>query len=301
MLVALPSMNLLRKALSSCSLTLVCRQEYGLILKETGVVDSIVSADDPKLAPLFASPPYPEDIARRLEGFSVILGWMQKKSLLKLEEFCTSKNKMRCQSLVYDPTSKSPISTFFFQKTAQFLAAEKSSLPSFNQCSLLPLSQQQKQDGLKLLGERALLSFKNIAVVHPGSGSKSKCWPLKNFLKIIPRLARKEFRGALVTGQAEVRLESRIKESSLPPGWVWLRNPPLLKLAGLLQASALYLGNDSGITHLAAGCGTDVVALFRTDLQVPWKLFGRSSVLSGESVADISYTSVWETIKRITC
>lgn len=300
LLVAFPSIYLMRKSLFPCYLTLVCRQEYGLILKETGVVDSIVSADEPRLAPLFASPSYPEDITRWLEGFSAILSWMQKRSPLKLEEFCASQNKRRCQSFVYDPVSQSPLSTFFFEKTTQFLASEKSPLPSFSQCSLLPLSPQQKQDGLKLLGELPSLSSRNIAVVHPGSGSKNKCWPLENFLEIIRRLARREFQGALVTGQTEARLESRIEESFLPPGWIWLRNPSLLKLAGLLQASALYLGNDSGITHLAAACGTDVVALFREDLKAPWKPFGLSSILSSESVADISSASVWETIIRIT-
>ena len=43
LLVAFPSIYLLRKELFPCSITLVCREEYGSLLKETGVVDNLVS------------------------------------------------------------------------------------------------------------------------------------------------------------------------------------------------------------------------------------------------------------------
>ncbi|MFQ6069710.1 MAG: glycosyltransferase family 9 protein [Candidatus Aminicenantales bacterium] len=183
LLITFPSINLLRKTLHPCSITLVCREEYGFILKETGVVDNIISAGASKLAPLFASPPYPEDITCWLEGFSMILGWMQKKDSLNLETLCISRFKGRCRFIVCDQAYHGPLSTFFFQKTAEFLPDEKVPLPSFNECLLLPLTTQQKQDGLKLLGEKALVSKEKLAVVHPGSGTRDKCWPLKSFLE----------------------------------------------------------------------------------------------------------------------
>jgi ADP-heptose:LPS heptosyltransferase len=41
-----------------------------------------------------------------------------------------------------------------------------------------------------------------------------------------------------------------------------VKNWRLGKLAALMTKSSLYLGNDSGISHLAAACGTPTVALF---------------------------------------
>ena len=298
LLVAYPSIYLVRKLLHPCSITLVCREEYGRLLKETGVVDTILSLNEPQLSPLFTSPPYPEDIVRRLDGFSFILGWMQKKGSLNIEEFCTFREKKRCLSFIFDPDFQGSITRYFFQKTAEFLAPEKGNLPAFQECSFLPLNPEQKHEGLKLLGELALISEKKIAVIHPGSGGERKSWPFENFMEVIFRLADAGMRGVLVTGPAEERLEEKIRASSLPAGWVWLHNPPLLKIAGLLSASSLYLGNDSGITHLAASCGAKGVALFLAEFEALWRPFGRISTLAGESMSDISVDSVWEAVSK---
>jgi len=305
LLIALPSICLLKKKYSPCSLTLVCRQEYGLILRETGVVDEIVPLSHRRLASLFASHPFPQELTQWVGEFSLILGWMQKESSLDYKELCSLLGRERCRFFVRDPDYPGQISKYFFEKTLEFLVEEEGSSPSFSDCALLPLSSSQKEDGLELLWEayreseeKATKRREKIVVVHPGSGSKSKCWPLENFMEIIHRLSRQGFRGALVTGFAEVELEDKIKRHPLPENWVWLRNPPLLELSGLLSTSALYLGNDSGITHLAAACGTKVVALFQNDLEASWKPYGRTTVLSRESVPEISRESVWEVLSR---
>ncbi|MEE9390528.1 MAG: glycosyltransferase family 9 protein, partial [Candidatus Aminicenantaceae bacterium] len=188
------------------------------------------------------------------------------------------------------------ISKFFFDKTAEFL--NRSEVLCFDECSILPLSSEQKQDGLGLLENGDLKEREKIVVVHPGSGSMEKCWPLHNFIKIIIQLSQKGIRGVLVTGMAEERMENIIEEARLPEDWTWLRNPPLLRLAGLLQSADLYFGNDSGVTHLAAACGTKVVALFRDDLVDKWKPYGRVSALSGESISEIKFDTVWEAVTQ---
>lgn len=298
LLVAFPSIYLLRKNLSPCSLTLVCREEYGLLLKETGIVDNIVSMDQKRLAPLFTSRPYSQELPLWLSEFSLILGWMQKECSLNFKELCSSLGRKRCQFFVHDPDYPGQISKMFFENTLEFLVEEGGPNPPFSQCTTLPSSSIRKKDGLKLLGKEALEKGGKVAVVHPGSGSKSKCWPLDNFIEIVHLLSHRGYRGVLVTGMAEIELEERLKKISLPKRWIWLQNPPLLKLSGLLSAASFYLGNDSGITHLAAACGTDVIALFRKDLKDAWKPYGRVTVLSGESVSDIRPDSVWETIAR---
>jgi len=101
----------------------------------------------------------------------------------------------------------------------------------------------------------------------------------------------------LVTGYAEERMEERLRNSKLPQGWVWLKNPPLLKLAGLLSASDIYLGNDSGITHLAAACGTKVIALFLEGFVDVWRPYGLTAILSAKRLEEISPQTVIEVIE----
>lgn len=306
LMVALPSIYLLRRKLSSCSLTLVCREEYGLILEKTGVVDEIFPLEQKRLASLFSSPPFSQELNQWLKKFSLILGWMQKESSLNHKALCSFLGRERCRFFFTDPDYPGQISKYFFEKTLEFLFNEEDQSPSFSDCTLLPLSSIQKEDGLRLLdkehseGKQKIKEIREkIVVVHPGSGSKNKCWPLEDFMEIIHRLSRHGFKGALITGLAETEMEDKLKKQTLPEKWIWLPNAPLLKLAGLLSASARYLGNDSGITHLAAACGTKVVALFRNDLEAAWKPYGQTVVLSEESVSDISPHSVWEAVSQI--
>ena len=295
LLVAFPSIYLLRKKLSPCSITLVCREEYGSVLKETGIVDNLISGSDAGLVRLFAGSAHLDgELTQWLEGFSLILGWVQKKSSLQIEKNFLFQNRKKCRFFVFDPTYPGQISNFFFDKTAEFL--NRSEALSFDECSILPLSSEQKQDGLRLLGNGDLKEREKMVVVHPGSGSTEKRWPVRSFIKVIIRLSQKGIRGVLVTGMAEERMESIIEEARLPENWTWLRYPPLLRLAGLLQSADFYLGNDSGVTHLAAACGTRVVALFRDDLVEQWKPYGYVSVLDGESVSEIKFDTVWEAV-----
>jgi ADP-heptose:LPS heptosyltransferase len=270
------------------------------------VVDEIVSVEQRRLAPLFESRPYPQELARWLKEFSLILGWLQKENSLNHKELCTFLGREKCLFFILDPDLPGPISKHFFEQTLEYIPEKEGPKPSFSDCILLPLSSIQKKAGLGLLGEGFSKNKKGGAeerektvVVHPGSGSKSKCWPLESFLEIIHRLSNMSYRGALVTGFAEIGMEDKLQKQILPNKWVWLRHPPLVKLSGLLSASSLYLGNDSGITHLAAACGTKVVALFRKDLEAAWKPYGQTVILSGETISDISPHSVWEAVSQI--
>ena len=103
LLVAFPSIHCLRKKLSPCSITLVCREEYGSILKQTGVVDNLVSEADANLAPLFAGSAHLDgELVRWLGGFSLILGWVQKKSSLQIEKNFPFQDRKKYRFFVFE-------------------------------------------------------------------------------------------------------------------------------------------------------------------------------------------------------
>jgi ADP-heptose:LPS heptosyltransferase len=90
--------------------------------------------------------------------------------------------------------------------------------------------------------------------VHPGSGSPSKNWPLERFVETAQRLSSGR-PWLLVLGPAE-------EEVKAPSAARLARRLPLRTLGALLARAGLFLGNDSGITHLAAASGTRTLALF---------------------------------------
>jgi hypothetical protein len=93
------------------------------------------------------------------------------------------------------------------------------------------------------------VSRERFAVIHPFSGSARKNWPLERF-----------------------RALARGLERTMPVCWcVGREDPPLdgavhiddlYDLACWLARASLYIGNDCGVTHLAAAVGTPVLALF---------------------------------------
>ncbi len=86
------------------------------------------------------------------------------------------------------------------------------------------------------------------AVIHPFSGSRKKNWPLESFRAVAERLA----------GVMEVRWCAG-PEEELDGAWRFERTGGLMEF---LAGARVYLGNDSGPTHLAAAVGTPVVAMF---------------------------------------
>ncbi|MFQ6108257.1 MAG: glycosyltransferase family 9 protein [Candidatus Aminicenantales bacterium] len=293
LLVAFPSIYLLRRALSPCWLSLVCRKDYGQILEETGVIDECISSDDRRLAPFFSNRPrFDEGQSRWLQRFDRILGWMQKERTLRVDSSWLSSHRENSRFFIPENQSQEQLSRFFFQKTKAFLGRNGVRTPDFKKCIRLPLSRCQREEGRGLLKESSADGH-TIAVVHPGSGSRKKCWPFRNFLRIIHRLHLNHVPGVMVTGPAEEWIKEEWENRGLPRGWTWMENPSLEKLPGLLAEASFYLGNDSGITHLAAACGTRTLALFRKELELLWRPYGRVTVLSSHSLEEIDTESVW--------
>jgi ADP-heptose:LPS heptosyltransferase len=109
-----------------------------------------------------------------------------------------------------------------------------------------------------------------FVLLHPGSGGKQKRWAVAGWLSVINKLSdQTNIRFALLQGPADAdivqHLRSQMEANSLIP----VENWQLGKLAALMRQADLYLGNDSGITHLAAACGIPTIALFGpTDPQI---------------------------------
>lgn len=101
-----------------------------------------------------------------------------------------------------------------------------------------------------------------IVVIHPGSGSKKKCWPLSCFEHVArPLVEESGCRVVFAAGPADEHLMPGLKR--LPEALAHvLAGLSLLELAAVLSHTQCYLGNDSGVTHLAAALGVPTVAVF---------------------------------------
>lgn len=92
-------------------------------------------------------------------------------------------------------------------------------------------------------------------VIHPGSGGERKKWPPERFIALAAALTERGRSVAWCLGPAE-------EGAQLPGHLPVLRISALVALARELAAAHLYIGNDSGITHLAAAVGCPTIAVF---------------------------------------
>lgn len=121
------------------------------------------------------------------------------------------------------------------------------------------------------LGVKATAT-KGPFVIHPGSGSRQKNAPLSFFQEAVQKISAETDKDILVLwGEAEREWAGEIQRTfqGIPRATV-LREPlGLLDAAAVLSVSCGYMGNDSGITHLASACGAKTFALFNsTDAKV---------------------------------
>jgi heptosyltransferase-3 len=300
LLAVLPSISYLSKTMPDGDFTLVCREEYGGLFKDAGFVDRLVPAGGRRTAALFGglSGADPET-GCWAQSFGLAVAWMQKPPGPSLEETLRSMGIPEVRVIALPAHLTVPVSRFFFDATASFFPGAGANGPGFDECVRLTVSERT---AASVRGLRSGVGGGRgpFAVVHPGSGGESKRWPLENFLEIVRRLADRGIPGVLVSGDAEERpsFSGPLEEGGLPPGWTWLRRPELSGLTALLAEASFYVGNDSGVTHLAAACGIKVLALFREDMEPAWRPFGRTRVLAAGTLPEISTDSVWLALRE---
>jgi hypothetical protein len=100
----------------------------------------------------------------------------------------------------------------------------------------------------------AAKSTKDV-IIHPGSGSRKKNWPFERLSELAQALVDKGRSVWWCTGPAE-------EDVPLPENDHVLQTESLEALARYLSAAHLYIGNDSGISHLAAAVGCRTVVIF---------------------------------------
>lgn len=132
-------------------------------------------------------------------------------------------------------------------------------------------------------------------LLHPGAGSTTKRWPVEGFARVTGDVRRRRSLAVAVhQGPADAEAACALA-AVLGPKAIVLKEPSLLTLAGALATAALYLGNDSGVSHLAAAIGAPSVVLYTRAL-LPWRPWAVHCRLAVVSTRDIVTAEVAEVV-----
>lgn len=121
----------------------------------------------------------------------------------------------------------------------------------------------------------ARLDDRKIALIHPAAAFATKQWAAENFARVAEFVAEQGFAPVAIVGPNErAVLENLLKELSIPI--VSFDDLSLPEVTALAARSQLFVGNDSGIAHIAAAVGTPSVVIFGSSNIAHWRPWNRA-------------------------
>lgn len=126
--------------------------------------------------------------------------------------------------------------------------------------------QRPADDIQKPLSRRCIL-------VHPGSGSPKKNWPLTHYAKVIRHLDSLGIETKIVLGPAEASLKDALVSHKGFRDLI-VSPPDLNHLLSLIVNASGFVGNDSGVSHLAGFCGLPAIVIFGPSDPIRWQPLG---------------------------
>lgn len=115
--------------------------------------------------------------------------------------------------------------------------------------------------GEDLLEQAEIRAGRPLVIIQPGSGAPEKCWHLQNFIELATALKSCRFRPVFLLGPVEQERFGPQDMKALSE-WPLLSGLSLTSVLQVLTQAELYVGNDSGISHLAAAMARPTIALF---------------------------------------
>lgn len=251
-----------------------------------GEAEVVLASDGPELAAALTSGFSDGPVARAVAAADAVVAYTRSPDLV-----ARLRERAR-RVIVHDPApGPRQHAALWLARAVEPLAADVSSLP-LSSVPTLAFTEPERAEA----ASRAAALPPGFLVVHPGSGSPAKDWPLERFYEAADALASRR-PWLLVTGPAEAQ-----RVGAPPPGAVLAREWPTRVLAAVLARCGLYVGNDSGVSHLAAAAGAPTLALFGPTDPAVWSPVGpRVDTLRapGGSLARLTTVSVTAAAERL--
>jgi heptosyltransferase-3 len=148
------------------------------------------------------------------------------------------------------------------------------------------LRDEAKEEAKGFFRERGW-GLDKIIALHPGAGGRTKVWPPRRFAALGRILAKGKTKLLITQGPADEKVVQKVVAGLGETPHLVVDDVPITTLAALLRHASLYIGNDSGVSHLAAALGVLTLALFGpTDPAVWAPRGGRAFYLKKEGSID---------------
>lgn len=271
-LLTLPAVAGLRAKWPEAGIEMVASKKFGDLVTGPGAVNAVRPIDQPGLAGFYATGGVLDpDWCDYFSEFDLTLSYLFDPDGIFAGNW--RRGGGTGQYLALDPRNPTEEAWRYLARPLKELGLEAQSA--------------QRLYGSKLPTKREGVGQAKRLVIHPGSGSPKKNWPLSHWLESLEKCGvDAAWEVTWLFGEVEADLSDK-----LPSKW---RTSPhravvhrsLTEVFGILRNADLYLGHDSGISHLAAWAGARCGLLFGpTDPKI-W-------APPGERVKNWSRAGIW--------
>ena len=275
-LLARPALLRIRSLLPHHELTLLAGSAIGMLLRESAEIDRVFPLESTYLTELFAGGEglYPA-FKKWLQHCDLVVGWLQDPE----GAVSTTIRSIGIERIHI----KSPFSQDLSSghQTARYLEVLEGESLSDVRSHPLFLCPQLRERGRQLLQTLDWRDSQSLVVVHPGSGSIQKCMKAAHIAPVVEWLYREGTFPVLLEGPSDgetVDCVQRLLGITLPV----LRSTDLSTVAAAISHAALYIGHDSGMTHLAAALSIPTIACFGPTQLRQWAPLGTTvTVMTG--------------------
>ncbi len=237
-IVTLPALAALRRAWPTARIELAGNPTAAAVARPLVLLDAVHSQHEARWAALHDDAPLSAEFAAWLTSFDLVVNFWPDDSGELARRFPLRAGQKFVSAPAHPTLSPA---------AAHYVSA------------LAPLGVAAAENYFSLLPPRVGHGGSDAFVaIHPGSGSARKNWPLDRWAALCDWLRREHDAELLIiTGEAEspeARALERFGTSAC--------QLPLDGLIAGLALCRLFLGHDSGVSHLAAACGVPSVLLF---------------------------------------
>ncbi len=300
-LLTFPALTLLREQ-KDVSLALMCKDQIGRMASALKVVDIHLPIESARFAPLF-SEDMNHDMERFINFYETVLyvGFSHD-----VEHHIRQRHRGHTWKITPRPCPeeethvaihivKEVLSAGLWNMDKN-VAGDESLLCKW-QLQRLPHDMQESQRGrLERRGKEGVLPSGRspgsvrkpnqkgaLYLIHPGAGSLRKRWPVENFVEVASGIQdMRSGEVCFLIGPAECDLPPRLKEQAGKRFEIHGVGD-LAEVMAFMHRATRFIGNDSGLTHLAAMMGLPTVAIFGPSSPQRWSpIGGTTRVLRGK-------------------
>ena len=261
LIVTLPAIKALRDALKPARLEMMGHPWTLALVSGHPYADAVMDINRADMAPLF------QDHASLPAAIKGYLGQFDVA-------FCFARSETLAHNLCRAGISQTFTLPSFPDKRMHMIDHHLLSLKALGIAAsptpLMIFPPKGSQEEAKAFFLRKGWDLDAIVALHPGAGSRKKAWPASRFAALARALARQSRKILIIQGPADEAIVGEVLKGLVGIPYLLVRDTPITELAALLSLASLFIGNDSGVSHLAAALKRPIITLFGPTDPVCW-------------------------------